>query len=183
MGNSALPNLERLHLRHYGLSPFVNRSYAEAARVTLSRHHDSPIEVSIRNGTTERVRCLSWKVVGDRERMAWKNEDDATRDGAYAISIAAVEEEYGLFAISRAETRTGADYYVGQRGVSDLEYAYRLEVSGTSEGDASTIRTRLQQKIAQARAGESNLPALASVVGYRQKCIALADIEAPDAES
>jgi len=47
---------------------------------------------------------------GARELAAWANADDATRDGAYAIALGALEAGFGLLATSRAETLTGADY-------------------------------------------------------------------------
>jgi hypothetical protein len=67
---------------------------------------------------------------------AWANETDATEAGAYGCVIATVELLRDLFAVRRAETGTGADYYVGPRGAAqdDLENCFRLEVSGVSDG-------------------------------------------------
>ena len=59
------------------------------------------------------------------------NADDATRDGAYSLSLAAIESTLNLVAISRAETRSGADYYVGAPDAVNLEDAFRLQISGT----------------------------------------------------
>lgn len=170
------PNLTTLHKRHVGLTIAVCRCYAEAARVCLSRHHESPAEIVVRCGTRREVRSLSWHAAGEREVMAWANRDDATRDGAYSVSIAAVELEYGFLAVSRAETRTGADYYVSRVPALDLEQAYRLEVSGTDAGDESVIRARLKEKVDQANAGESDRPAIACVVGFRERVVAMAEV-------
>jgi hypothetical protein len=76
----------------------------------------------------------------------------------------------------RAETLTGADYYVAAPGSdpTDLETSYRLEVSGTNSGD---VRQRLLQKQAQTRAGQSNLPAIAAVVGFKSATVAIAHVE------
>src|SRR5689334_10975022 len=87
------PDLEKLHKRHVGLTESVCLSFAEAARVCLSRHHVPPAKVTIRNGLREAQRTLSWRAVGKRECKAWNNVDDATRDGAYSLSLAAVEAE------------------------------------------------------------------------------------------
>ena len=78
----------------------------------------------------------------------------------------------------RAETRTGADYYVDLPGAEadDLETAIRLEVSGTSGGNTSVIESRLKQKLEQASNGDSNLPAIATVVGFSELRIVIADL-------
>jgi hypothetical protein len=43
-------------------------------------------------------------------------------------------------------------------------------------GTANDVDVRLLQKIAQARAGKSNLPALATVVGFKAQRIAVKDV-------
>lgn len=181
-----LPSLDRLHERHPGLTPAVNLAYAEAAAVSLSRHHQPPIEVEIRqypDGSMTRS-GLTWLPPGDRERAAWANADDATRDGAYAVALAAVEASLGLFAVARAETLTGADYYLGSRAdlgtTDDLETAFRLEVSGVDHGGLAVVHHRLGQKVEQARRGDSILPAYACVVGYQAAYIALQKVEVLD---
>jgi hypothetical protein len=85
----------------------------------------------------------------------------------------------GLYAIRRAETRTGADYYVAPRDHTSeaLEDCYRLEVSGTN-ADEQEVRRRLGNKVRQAQHGQSNLPALAVVVGFRVKLIFMQAVEA-----
>jgi hypothetical protein len=95
--------------------------------------------------------------------------------GAYGVSLAAVEAEEFLVAVRRAETLTGADWYVAPIGTpcDDLEACFRLEVSGTDSGSLSTVETRLSQKIRQTQAGKSNLPAIASVVGFKQCVVAI----------
>jgi hypothetical protein len=88
-----------------------------------------------------------------------------------------MEKELGLVAISRADTRTGADYYLGMPEDLDLEGAFRLEVSGVDQGDASVIRRRLKEKEAQARRGDSCLPAYACVVGFREASALVSIVE------
>jgi hypothetical protein len=104
-----------------------------------------------------------------------------TEAAAYAIALAALEVMRGLVAVSRAETRTGSDYYLGQRNTTleDLEVSFRLEVSGTDAGGSSVINSRLRQKLEQARKGKSNLPAIASVVGFAALRVVSADVQPP----
>jgi hypothetical protein len=80
--------------------------------------------------------------------------------------------------VRRAETGTGSDYYLGSPGdlQEDLENSLRLEVSGTDEGDGNIIRSRLRQKISQARAGNDNLPAVAAVVAFLALKIVASDV-------
>jgi hypothetical protein len=101
--------------------------------------------------------------------------------GAYACALATAELIQGLVAIRRAETRTGADYYIGpaDQTFEDLEGCLRLEVSGIDRGTVAAVARRLQQKIEQAAAGNSNLPAMAGVVGFQPQLIMLHVVEAP----
>jgi len=118
-------------------------------------------------------RDVDFAVPNDRVRKAWNNEIDTTEAGAYCVALAAVEVEESLVAVARAETLTGADWYVAPRGdqPDDLEDCLRLEVSGVDAGSPSDIAARLRQKIEQTHRGKSNLPAIASVVGFKERLI------------
>ncbi len=168
-----------LNARHPGISPGVALSYAEAARVSLDRHHSSPCEFAIQDNGTSNVADAEWTECDAALKAAWANKDDATRDGAYGLALAAVEETRKLVAVGRAETRTGADYYLSETPVApdSFEGSVRLEVSGTSDGSNSVINARLAQKLEQAKKGTSNLPAIASVVGFSELRIISADLE------
>jgi hypothetical protein len=109
---------------------------------------------------------------------AWANTTDATEDGAYGCVIAGIELLRSLFAVRRAETGTGADYYIGPAGsgIEDLENCSRLEVSGVRLGDFKEVSRRLLEKLEQARRGNSNLPALAGVMGFSAKVLLVRDI-------
>ena len=54
-----------------------------------------------------------------------------------------------------------------------LESCFRLEVSGVDAGGRSVVEARLRQKIDQTRRGASNLPAIASVVGFKELTVAI----------
>jgi hypothetical protein len=169
--------------RHRGLTRALAESYLEAARISLDRHHEPPQEFALHNSPYASLEILAvlveWEPSDERCRGAWANQDDATRDGAYACAIAATELALGLYTVRRAETRTGADYYVAPLNhvSEDLEDWYRLEVSGTN-ADAQEVRRRLGNKVRQAQHGQSTLPALAVVVGFRVKLIFIQAVEA-----
>jgi hypothetical protein len=115
----------------------------------------------------------------DQIRGAWANDIDTTEFGAYGVALAAVELVVGLVAVRRAETRTGSDYYVAAptTPTDDLEDWHRLEVSGTDEGNEVTVQSRLREKQRQAASGNANLPALAAVVGFKCKVVAIAAVD------
>jgi hypothetical protein len=170
------PELRALHHLHKGLTEAIAACYAEAAAVCLSRHHVPPASLRVSAEDIEdRSYRTSWPNPTERQEGAWANRDDATRDGAYCVVIAAVGVHLGLVAVARAETKTGADYYLvrADRIVSesdgglDLEEAVRLEVSGIDRcpGEAHILH-RVSTKVEQARQGRSNLPAIAGVVAF-----------------
>jgi hypothetical protein len=182
LGHS-LPDLYELHLRHVGITPDLCRSYAEAVRVCLSRHHEPPIELEITSDVQSWSRLMSrrevwWSPPNNSMRRAWANLNDATRDAACLLSLAVVEAEYGMVVIARADTGTGADYYIGHPGDSDdLESAFRLEVSGIDRGGEAEIRSRLRRKVLQVRNGQVESPALVSVIGFAAKRVAISEVD------
>jgi hypothetical protein len=171
--------IHNLAERHYGLTPPVANSYTEAARVCLDRHHVPPIDFIVTDDGVDLDATAEWEPTDDHQRTAWANENDATRDGAYACVLAAVELTKGMVAMRRAEIKTGADYYVGRPGeaLEDLEKCYRLEISGVDKGTPSTVQQRVREKLGQTAAGASNLPAIAGVVGFRAKLVILQRLE------
>lgn len=173
--------VDGLHERHPGLTQPLADSYAEAASVCWSRHHQPPVTVSLKHGGIDELRIVDFVVPDARTRNAHANEIDATETGAYGVSLAAVEVATGLVAVRRAETLTGADWYVAPNGTSneDLENCIRLEVSGISAGVSADINRRLREKVAQAARGESNLPAIASVVGFKALEVAISPLRPP----
>jgi hypothetical protein len=127
------------------------------------------------------LREVSWREPTGEARASWANPDDATRDGAYCVGLAAVEAELGYVGLARADRRTGADFYVGAPG-SDLEETLRLEISGVRTGDLASVQGRLRDKAEQARRGRSDRPAMACVVGFAVRVVAVTWVE-EDAES
>lgn len=167
--------LESLHERHTGLTVSLSGTFCEAASVCLNRHHESPINMEIESNGVTNTHVVEFPKPDARMLNAWANDIDTTEDGAYGVSLAAVEVEEKLIAVRRAETLTGADWYVAPIGTDpdDLENCFRLEVSGVDSGGQSVVNARLQQKIIQTRRGASNLPAIASVVGFKEKTVAI----------
>ncbi|MGH9759874.1 MAG: hypothetical protein ACREAC_03420, partial [Blastocatellia bacterium] len=175
MPQHKLPLNPNMHERHPGLTAALAAAYFEAASVCLDRHHSPPKTFAVSNGHTSTNAVATWTVTDARTRRAWANESDATRDGAYGCALAAVDLAFKMVAVRRAETLTGADYYIAPPNASteDLEDALRLEVSGVDRGNKATLARRLRKKSAQAAAGRSNLPAMACIVGFQAMIILL----------
>ena len=171
-------SVRNLHERHRGLTAAVAGSYEEAAAVCLHRHHTPPVDLTLSDQGARSSSSIDWVPPDDRTRDAWANETDATEAGAYGCVIAGIEALRGLYAVRRAETGTGADYYIGPpgAGVNDLEDCLRLEVSGVDHGDEKEVLKRLNAKVRQARAGNSSLPAVAGVVGFGAKLLTVQDV-------
>ena len=173
----ALP-IRDMEQRHTGLTKAIADSCAEAASVCLDRHHEPPTVFDLDASGKQSSAIVRWPAPDERTRRAWANDIDVTEAGAYACILAAVELAEGLVAVRRAETMTGADYYVACPGeaADDLENCLRLEVSGVDRGNAGRVAYRLAQKLKQLRSGASNLPALAGVVGFRARLVLLAEL-------
>lgn len=174
MKNETLP-IHTMGDRHRGLTPAIAEYLVEGARVCLDRHHESPVNFEIRKEEMRTTVSAEWELTDDRTKDAWANEIDTTEAGASACTLAAVELVTGLVAVHRAETRTGADYYVASEdaAIEDLEDCIRLEVSGIDRGDFGIVNRRLIDKINQVMAGDSNLPAMAGVTGFQCRTILL----------
>lgn len=171
-----LPDLAALHLRHPGFYEPLCRAYADAASLCLDDSHRSPVDFEVSTGDELSLREVSWSSPSPAARASWSHRDDATEQGACSLGLATVEAELGWVALSRADTRTGADYFVGLPG-EDLEHARRLEISGTRQGEERHLQARFREKVEQARRGRSELPALACVVGFRAKRVLLGRVE------
>jgi hypothetical protein len=167
-----------MHLRHRALTQPIAGSYQEAASVCLHRHHKSPIELTVSDNGANSVAEVMWDAPDSRTSDAWANTIDTTEAGASGCVIASIELSRGLFALRRAETGTGADYYVGPEGagVDDLEDCLRLEISGVSDGGENVVKKRLLEKVSQAQRGNSSLPAVAGVMGFSERLVMLKDV-------
>jgi hypothetical protein len=169
-----------LSVRHYGVTKALGDSYTEAARVCLHRHHASPQTFQVDRELDRTVASVEWAPPTPRELAAHANNIDATEAGAYAMVLAGVELTDGLVAVHRAETRTGADYYLASVGsaTNDLEDCIRLEVSGISRGETQDVKDRLGVKVRQAAKGKSALPAMAGVVGFSCRTMMIKNVGA-----
>ena len=109
--------LSNLDARHPGVSHGIAMCYKEAAQVCLERHHKPPKVFSLTLDSVNVTADADWSPPSPALQAAWNNSIDATEAAAYCIALAAVEITNGLYAIFRAETQSGADYYLAPEGV------------------------------------------------------------------
>ena len=168
--------IDDMDQRHPGLTKPIAASNLKAASVCRQRHHVSPEQFDLQAEEKVSTVSVNWPQPDARVENAWANETDATEAGACALVLAAVERTEGLVAIGRAETMTGADYYVAPQGSEpdDLEDCLRLEVSGVDRGTEESVDKCLSDKLAQAARGRSDLLAMAGVAGFKARLIRLA---------
>jgi hypothetical protein len=169
-----------LDQQHSGLTVAIAQTFHEAARICLARHHVAPVNFTLEvlNPASNTHVVLTWPAPNAQLRRAWANTNDATEAGACALGIAAVFFTRGLHVVARAETGTGADYFLAPEGQEpdDLEQCVRLELSGVDGGDVPGVQRRVTAKLTQARRGNVDTPAIAAVTGFKSQLIILADL-------
>lgn len=179
-----LPVLETLHQRHVGLTPEFCVAIAQAARVCMSRYYASPqtLRITVRAGA-EGEYLVNWNGPTQQEELTWANREDATRDGAYSVALAAIEVHLGFVTVGRTASRSGADWYVAPIGTPatdeigelNLEPALRLEVSGIDRCESeAALAYRLSRKLDQIRAAGPEPAGIASVVAFDIRRVAFA---------
>lgn len=79
---------------------------SNAARVRLDAHHTAPTEFQIESRGEAQPVDLGWTPSDNLLKRSYLNEEDAKRDGAYAIALAAVEQLENMVGVARCETKT-----------------------------------------------------------------------------
>lgn len=164
--------------RHPGVSEGIAQAYDEAARVCLGRHHEPP-QTFVIKGDSKQLECIAdWDTATSREKRAWNNTIDATEWGACGVALAAIELMFGLVAVARAETGTGADYLLDTPGkpFDNIEECLRLEISGMDRANASDLNDRVRRKINQTRRGKASQPARTAVVVFQSLIVAMSEV-------
>lgn len=171
-------DIQGLSERHKGVSRGIASAYSEAVSVCLHKHHSPPVHYDLRDNNDHYEAMVDWEVPSGELIGAWGNDIDVVEWAAYGLALAGIELTRGLVALGRAETKSGADYYLGlaDDDVKDLETVKRLEVSGVGAGAEAAIQSRLKKKLLQAAQGASDVPAVASIVGFGTPLILSVDL-------
>lgn len=139
--------------------------------LALARHHASPVELVIVDGSKRTTEQLTFEHPSTRVRTAWADAARATEWASEAIALEVVYSRRGLGVISRAARGTRFDYYVGAAG-DDLEHATALEIGGTDTGSVRAVLAAEIEQIAKRGAG---IPGIAVAVQLATPCAMLRD--------
>ena len=150
-----------------GLSPEVGGSLAQAGAVCLvSQRHEPGVELVV-TGRLTGSHPLDWEPPDDQARRTWRNEIDATENGAAGVAILMARRLLDYVVTSRSRHGTGFDYWLGRDIDRDpIQDEVRLEVSGIRQGTSSDVARRVREKLTQMKRGETAVPGYAIVVEF-----------------
>jgi hypothetical protein len=150
------------------LTPACGAMMAEAAAVCLEdQGHGLSVSLSIEGDFTEVV-TLYREPVDERARWSHNDTERATENGAYGVSLLALQELTGLTVLLQSRRGSGFDFWLGPDSGFLFQAGIRLEVSGIRRGDETSIRRRLRSKIRQTEQSQQLAPAYVAVVEFSQ---------------
>ena len=137
-----------------GLSSEVGGSLAQASAVCLeSQRHESGVELDITGRITGR-HPLRWESPDEQARRTWRNEIDATENGAAGVALLLARRLLGYVTTSRSRHGTGFDYWLGKDIDGEpIQDEVRLEVSGIRRGSSGDVSRRVREKLGQMKRG------------------------------
>lgn len=147
--------------------------FVSAAEVCIERHHDSELFRPAKGGVLlDRKQFVPLLLVWDRPTDAMigthANDEDAAKDGAYAIVIVLAFRAMGLRVLGKRKSKDGADWVAEVRDAVPPRTVL-IEVSGLLSGDETSnpINKRLAAKEKQILDGKSGYEGIAFVVDFR----------------
>ena len=162
--------------------------FVAAAQVCIDRHHNEecfrPLDGTL---SLDERPVVPLQIICERATSNMKtthaNDEDAAKDGAYAIMIVLAFRRLGLRVLGKCRTKLGADW-VGDVIGATPPRTVLIEVSGMLTGDekSNPAKQRLGAKIKQFREGKSGDGGLAFVVDFRQPVINILAATLPPTE-
>jgi len=164
-------DLTKLANGFHGVTSAVGAALGEAGAICFeSQHHANGIVKLTVDGMFQTEYQVSWSPVTDQMARCWNDPEYATEQGAYGVAFLVMMNLSGFTVIERSRKGTGFDYRLGLESNPDglpFQDTARLEVSGIRAGSASTIKTRVNQKLDQiSRSDNTNLPSYVVVVEF-----------------
>ena len=150
-----------------GLSAEVGASLAQAGAVCMeSQNHEPGVELGVTGAITGR-HPVRWEPPDKQAHRTWRNEIDATENGAAGVALMVARRLLGYVTTSRSRHGTGFDYWLGQDIDGDpIQDEVRLEVSGIRQGSSSDVDRRVREKLSQMNRGEATVSGYAIVVEF-----------------
>jgi len=167
-----VPTAEQLERDHPGLSLHVAGAVLEALRVVLDRHHSSPTQFAVVDGSDRDSLEIEWVAPTMRLHDVHADASRATEWAAELVALLSVHQSRRLVVVRRAPRGSRVDFYVGVPG-DRFENAVLLEIAGRD--DVASLSALLAEKIDQARRNPDGLPALAAVVRFARPHVMIRD--------
>ena len=147
---------------------------AEAGTVCLeSQNHVSGVRLSAR-GYLEKDYSLTWTSITEQSRSAWYDDRVATEWGAVGVAVLLAKIGLGFEVLQRSRQGTGFDYWMGEHASLPFQNLARLEISGIRQGNDTSVKARVRQKMNQISSSGGELPAYVIVVEFGRP---LAEVE------
>ena len=170
-----------------GITRERGNDLAQAGAVCLEKQgHSQRAPFTVR-GSFRKVYTLVWPPATDQAKRTWNDLAEAAEHGAAGIAALLAIREVGYSPLLRSRKRTGFDYWLGDRDLSNVSEAertatmrlreelrddtlvvrVRLEVSGINNGDDRRVRARRNARLRQmSRSDTSGLPAYVVVIEF-----------------
>lgn len=152
-----------------GLSSVMGSALASAACVCLEyMEHEPGVALAIQGGASSE-QTLYWIPLTEQDRRTMADLQEATEWGAAAIAIVLIQTMTDYTVVERAAKGGGFDYWLGLKDDPGplFQNKIRLEVSGILQGNASSIGTRVRQKMTQTKqSAGTETPAKVAVVEF-----------------
>ena len=113
-----------------------------------SQDHTQGVKLTVR-GYYNNSYALAWPSITEQSRQFWDDPEYATEHGAVGIAVLIAKEEIGYEIIRQSRKGTGFDYWMGTASDEGFVNKAGLEISGIREGDNSSIKARVRQKLQQ----------------------------------
>jgi len=149
------------------ITPAFGQYLAEAGGVCLeSQGHSQGQHLAVKGGHSGSY-PVTWPAVTEQMRRCLNDPEVATEHGAVGIAVLLTKKLLGYSVIQRSRKGTGFDYWLGDDTALPFQSKARLEVSGIRRGDASAVRSRVNQKRRQTDPSDgTHLPAHIVVVEF-----------------
>lgn len=149
-----------------GLTPSWGGVMAEASSVCLEdRGHGLFVQLDV-EGLLEAAFEVERLAVDPRMKSSHRDENRATENGAYGISILVLYSLTGLRVLYQSRVSSGFDYFLAPEDEPLFQAAARLEVSGIRNGTGREIRVRTREKLRQIQRSGIDEPVLVAIVEF-----------------
>jgi hypothetical protein len=159
--------LDSLAHDYPNIPPEGGAMMAQAAVVCLDHQGHGPGVKLMVDGSYTGEFPLAWsQTVSGAIRRFWRDLEEATEQGAYAVGILLMRALTGYTIIERSRKGTGFDWWLGNED-NLFQGKARLEVSGILRGSRKRINARIKARIEQtSQSDDLGYPAYVVVVEF-----------------